>query len=311
MGAAPIQGMAPHPKANTTKRRRLAGAALVAITVILLLLNFDASLTDSAAHAAHPKTPDQTYEPTYPDRGGSFGIIYAANGPFVERAFRSAIALGDGFNATLFSDQAGARACAALRRQHRREFKDKLQGLRCAVANASTTFGFRAAKLWAFTATPYDKSLYIDADAFPCASFQWLHSELSPALERYDVMATHSSMRRGFAHALHWLNAGVIAFNGHHRTRKVFLDWLRTYEAQKAPTTDQRLFNEAALRSDARIMALPPEFNCKSNYKSVRYEWLKAASPYFYRRLRKDWACCKVPSVGVCAIDHECRFPVL
>ena len=74
---------------------------------------------------------------------------------------------------------------------------------------------------------------------------------------------------------------------------------------------DQRLFNEAALRSDARIMALPPEFNCKSNYKSVRYEWLKAASPYFYRRLRKDWACCKVPSVGVCAIDHECRFPVL
>ena len=183
--------------------------------------------------------------------------------------------------------------------------------LSLAVANASTTFGFRAAKLWAFTATPYDKSLYIDADAFPCASFQWLHSELSPALERYDVMATHSSMRRGFAHALHWLNAGVIAFNGHHRTRKVFTDWLRTYEAQKAPTTDQRLFNEAALRSDARIMALPPEFNCKSNYKSVRYEWLKAASPYFYRRLRKDWACCKVPSVGVCAIDHECRFPVL
>ena len=97
--------------ASHSKRRRLAGAALVAITVILLLLNFDASLTDSAAHAAHPKTPDQTYEPTYPDRGGSFGIIYAANGPFVERAFRSAVALGDGFNATLFSDQAGARAC--------------------------------------------------------------------------------------------------------------------------------------------------------------------------------------------------------
>ena len=160
-------------------------------TCVLLLLNFDASLTDSAAHAAHPKTPDQTYEPTYPDRGGSFGIIYAANGPFVERAFRSAVALGDGFNATLFSDAAGAKACASLRRQHRRNYKDRLAGLRCAVANASTTFGFRAAKLWAFTATPYDKSLYIDADAFPCASFQWLHAELSPALERYDVMATH------------------------------------------------------------------------------------------------------------------------
>ena len=77
----------------------------------------------SAAHAAHPKTPDQTYEPTYPDRGGSFGIIYAANGPFVERAFRSAVAMGDGFNATLFSDVAGAKACAqaVISRQAPRE----------------------------------------------------------------------------------------------------------------------------------------------------------------------------------------------
>lgn len=305
---------APRPRANTpheAKRRRLAGAVLVVLTVVLLLLNFDASLTDSAAHAAHPKTPDQTYQPTYPDRGGSFGVIYAANGPFVARAFRSAVVLGAGFNATLFSDVEGAKACANLRRLHRWKFADKLAGLRCAVANASTTFGFRASKLWAFTATPYDKSIYVDADAFPCASFEWLHAELSPALERYDILATHSSMRRGYAHALHWLNAGVIAFNSHHRTRRVFLDWLRTYEAQTAPMTDQRLFNEAALRSDARVMALPPEFNCKSNYKSVRYEWLKAASPYFYRHFRKDAACCSVPSVGICAIDHECRFPAM
>ena len=67
-----------------------------------------------------PKTPDQTYEPTYP-RGGSFGIIPAANGPFVERAYpKCCRARSDGFNATLFSDQAGAKACASLRRQHRR-----------------------------------------------------------------------------------------------------------------------------------------------------------------------------------------------
>ena len=47
----------------------------------------------------------------------------------------------------------------------------------------------------------YDKALYLDADAFPCASFAWLRGELGPALERYDVLATHSSMRRGFPHA--------------------------------------------------------------------------------------------------------------
>ena len=62
-----------------------------------------------------------------------------------------------------------------------------------------------------------------DGDAFPCASFRVAAPELSPALERYDVMATHSSMRRGYALALHWLNAGVIAFNGHHRTRQSVL----------------------------------------------------------------------------------------
>jgi len=186
--------------------------------------------------------------------------------------------------------------------------------LRCAVARPNVTidaWGFRAAKLWAFTATPYDKTLYLDADAFPCASFEWLRSELSPALERYDVMATHSSMRRGFAHALHWLNAGVIAFDARSpAARAVFRHWLENYEKQHAKT-DQRIFNEAVLASDARAMALPPEFNCKSNYKSVRYGWAKAVSPYLYRKVRKDWPCCEIESVGKCVVDHECRFPAL
>ena len=91
----------------------------------------------------------------------------------------------------------------------------------------------------------------------------------------------------------------------------MFQRWLRTYEAQAVPATDQRLFNEAALASDARVMALPPEFNCKSNYKSVRYGWVKYASPYLFRRIRKDWPCCHVDSVGKCVVDHECRFPGL
>ena len=69
------------------------------------------------------------------------------------------------------------------------------------------------------------------------------------------------------------------------------------------PATDQRLFNEAALASEARVMALPPEFNCKSNYKGVRYGWLKAASPALYRKVRKDWACCRIESVGACVVE--------
>jgi len=184
-------------------RWRSGGRLLLAVAcAILLYLNFDAEALDSEGHQAHAKTPDQMYTPVYPDDGkASFGVIYAANGPFVARAFRSAAALGAGANATIFSDAAGARACAALRRAERHRFADKLGGLECRVANATNTWGFRAAKLWAFTAAPYDKALYLDADAFPCASFAWLRKELSPALERYDILATHSSMRRGFPHA--------------------------------------------------------------------------------------------------------------
>ena len=292
--------------------RRQAGLGLVAaVTLFLVLCNFDADFLDGGASGMHAATADQMYEPTYPDDGAaSFGVIYAANGPFVVRAFESALALGVGANATIFSDAPGARSCEKLKRRERKHVADRLGHLRCAVANASDTWGFRAAKLWAFTATPYDKTLYLDADAFPCASFDWLRSELSPALERYDVMATHSSMRRGFAHALHWLNAGVIAFNARRRpAKRVFAAWLRTYERQTVKVTDQRLFNEAVLASDARVMALPPEFNCKSNYKSVRYGWLKLASPFLYRRVRKDWACCQIESVGRCVVDHECKFP--
>ena len=89
-----------------------------------------------------------------------------------------ALALGVGANATIFSDAAGVHACEKLRRRERRRFADRLEALRCARANASETWGFRAAKLWAFTASPYDKTLYLDADAFPCATYDWLRGEL-------------------------------------------------------------------------------------------------------------------------------------
>lgn len=286
---------------------RAAKATVGVLTLVALTLNFSARTGDWGSDRVMKETPDQMYEPTYPDVASSFGVIYAANGPFLVRAIQSALALGDGANATIFSDANGTRTCSALVRR-------LSSGVRCVQADQAG-WGFRAAKLWAFTASPYDKTLYIDADAFPCVPYAWLKKELSPALERYDVMAAHSSFRDGFPHALHWLNAGVIAFDTRSpAATAVFGRWLETYLAaargQTGPVTDQRLFNEAVLFSPGlRPMALPPEFNCKSNYKSVRYEWTKPLSPAFYRKVRKNYACCRVPSIGDCVIDHECQFP--
>ena len=294
------------------RRRRLVQAVVAACVVLLLILNFDARFGDSPDRVGIKKTPDQMYDPTYPDTPSSFGVIFAANGPFLERAFQSALALGKDANATIFTDDRGARQCERLKK--RRPF---IRGLHCrAVHEVPTSWGFRSVKLFAFTATPYDKTLYLDADAYPCADFHWLRKELSPAIERYDIMATHSSFRKGMPHALHWLNAGVIAFdNRSSRATAVFHQWLRSYEEKLSASseilTDQRLFNEAVLASRARSFVLPPEFNCKSNYKSVRYEWAKTLSPAFYRSVRKNARCCTVPSVGTCVIDHECRFPDL
>ncbi|KAH8093511.1 hypothetical protein JL720_4647 [Aureococcus anophagefferens] len=250
--ASPRRGDMDDKKRAAPFGRRQAGLGLVAaVTLFLLLCNFDADFLDGGASGMHAATADQMYEPTYPDDGAaSFGVIYAANGPFVVRAFESALALGVGANATIFSDAPGARSCEKLKRRERKHVADRLGHLR----------------LWAFTATPYDKTLYLDADAFPCASFDWLRSELSPALERYGVMATHSSMRRV---SLHWLNAGVIAFNARRRpAKRIFAAWLRTYERQTVKVTDQRLFNEAGSRRAGHGAAA------------------------------RDWACCQIGPSG-------------
>lgn len=301
-------------KRRKTPRRYALYVACV-VVFVLLVLNFDARTGDWGTDRVVKSTPDQMYVPSFrtsDTSSSSFGVIYAANGPFLKRAFESALALGRGANATIFSDANGTRECATLNSRS----GDRINVECRAVDEERSSWGFRSAKLWAFTATPYDKTLYMDADAFPCASYDWLRTQLVPALERYDVMAAHSSFRRGMPYALHWLNAGVIAFDSRSRpARSVFATWLRDYENAAAASeskivTDQRLFNEAVLYSEGlRAMALPPEFNCKSNYKSVRFQWAKYLSPALFRKVRKNYQCCKIPSVGDCVIDHECQFP--
>ena len=77
-------------KEGFTRRHGLLGLLALG-AAFLLLCNFDADFLDASAGDMHPPTADQIYEPTYPDDGSaSFGIIYAANGPFVVRAFESA-----------------------------------------------------------------------------------------------------------------------------------------------------------------------------------------------------------------------------
>ena len=92
---------------------------------------------------------------------------------------------------------AGAKARFSLRRQHRRNYKDRLAG--CA---APSRLRRRRSAFGPPSSGPSPRRLrqiaLHDVDAFP-SPFQWRTRNI--ALERHDVMATHSSMRRGYAHA--------------------------------------------------------------------------------------------------------------
>ena len=144
----------------------LAGAVLFA-----LALHYNFSSESSTSFFDKPDTGPQMYEPTYPhDPSQSFGVIYAGNGTFVDKAYASALALGPGANATIFTDMRGVLRCKKLRARFRKESQHRLhQQIDCqGVGPKAQSWGFRAAKLFATTVSPYDKSLYIDADAYPC-----------------------------------------------------------------------------------------------------------------------------------------------
>jgi hypothetical protein len=123
--------------------------------------------------------------------------------------------------------------------------------------------------------TPYDRTLFVDADTRIVEPVP----ELFTILDEFDFAATHEEyvnsdwfnryprpdIRLGFPE----FNTGILAYRRSPQMDRVLQDWsvlYRTFLDTHPPgtkTNDQPFFRAAVYRSAVRIATLPREYNCK------------------------------------------------
>jgi hypothetical protein len=116
--------------------------------------------------------------------------------------------------------------------------------------------------------TPFEHTLYLDADTFVLAGL----GEVFELLDGFDAALTHAQGRVAFAlddvpGSFPEFNCGVIAYRNNPPVRSFLDEWLREYDAlapQHPWNQDQPSFRRVAYRtSGLRIATLTPEFNRK------------------------------------------------
>jgi hypothetical protein len=113
--------------------------------------------------------------------------------------------------------------------------------------------------------SPYDRTLYLDADTYVCGDL----SELFVLLERFDLLVAHDALRINtgvvrLPNVFPEMNSGLIAFDKR-RTERLFTEWARSYESEllkRGAVSDQYTFRTALYDSSVRFYILPPEYHC-------------------------------------------------
>ncbi len=130
--------------------------------------------------------------------------------------------------------------------------------------------------------TPFDETLYLDADTRVCGDI----SGVFDLLERFDISMVHAQnriktapmrWRRDLPYAFPQFNAGVMLFDGNMRVKQLLQDWKKHFH-QAGFKKDQTTLRELLWESDLRIGVLPPEFNVK-HAKYVRMWSKQEAQP--------------------------------
>ena len=122
--------------------------------------------------------------------------------------------------------------------------------------------------------SPYDRTLFIDADIFVVEPFP----ELFGLLDRFDCAATHEEYvntdwfnhypRNDIPSSFPEFNTGILLFKRSPQMDVVLKEWEALYaqhlmEKPDQPINDQPFFRVALYHSEARVATLTREYNCK------------------------------------------------
>jgi hypothetical protein len=122
--------------------------------------------------------------------------------------------------------------------------------------------------------SPYDRTLFIDADIYAVKPFP----EMFDLLDRFDCAATHEEYlntdwfnrypRPDIPASFPEFNTGILLFNRSPQMDGVLKKWEALYadylqQKPDQPINDQPFFRAAIYESDVRIATLPREYNCK------------------------------------------------
>lgn len=122
--------------------------------------------------------------------------------------------------------------------------------------------------------SPYQRTLFVDADIFVAEAFP----ELFSLLDRFDVAATHEEYlstdwsrvypRIDVPTSFPEFNTGILLIKRSEKTDRLLAHWSDLYqkfleENPNKQINDQPFFRVAAYYSDVRIATLTREYNCK------------------------------------------------
>jgi len=122
--------------------------------------------------------------------------------------------------------------------------------------------------------TPYERTLFIDADTYVVEAV----SELFPLLDRFDCAATHEEYlntdwhkryeRSDIPRSFPEFNTGVFLYRRSDQMDRLLREWGDLYKEylevkSGEQLNDQPFFRVAAYHSDVRIATLTREYNCK------------------------------------------------
>ena len=133
--------------------------------------------------------------------------------------------------------------------------------------------GIKAQKIASLRRTPFDRTLYLDADTYMSAPVP----ELFEMLDTVDLAMTIASLGRlpngweGVPRSFPVYNSGVIAYRRSKAISDLWDSWLREH-GDREPR-DQPSLRRALYRSDARISALGNSYNFLVDFpQAVRHE---------------------------------------